>query len=62
MKAVMLYIKHDFSAADTILELGYAGRKTLVRRYREYQATPGKPSGLPERGSTQQSADGSSMQ
>lgn len=39
MKAVMLYIKYDFSAADTIRELGYPGRKMLVRWYREYEAT-----------------------
>ncbi|NLU42622.1 MAG: helix-turn-helix domain-containing protein [Firmicutes bacterium] len=39
MKAVMLYIKYDFSAADAIRELGYPGRKTLVRWYREYEAT-----------------------
>ena len=39
MKAVMLYIKYDRSAADTIRELGYPGRKTLLRWYREYKAT-----------------------
>jgi transposase-like protein len=39
MKAVMLYIKYDLSAADTIRELGYPGRKTLLRWYREYEAT-----------------------
>ena len=30
MKAVMLYIEYDRSAADTIRELGYPGRKTLL--------------------------------
>lgn len=29
MKAVMLYIKHDFRSADTIRELGYSSRVTL---------------------------------
>ena len=42
MKAVMLYIKYDFGAADAIRELGYPGRKTLLRWYREYKAT-GEP-------------------
>src|SRR5690554_2175163 len=39
MRAVMLYIKYDFSAADTVRELGYPNRKMLVRWYREYDAT-----------------------
>jgi len=39
MKAVMLYIKYDLGAADTSQELGYPGRKTLLRWYREYKAT-----------------------
>jgi transposase-like protein len=39
MKAVMLYIKYGLSAADTIRELGYPGRKTLLRWYKEYKAT-----------------------
>ena len=39
MKAVMLYIKYDFSAADTVRELGYPTRQMLVRWYREYEAT-----------------------
>jgi hypothetical protein len=30
MRAVVLYIKYDFSAADTTRELEYPGRKTLV--------------------------------
>jgi putative transposase len=36
MKAVKLYIKYDLSVADTIRELGYPTRKTLVRWYKEY--------------------------
>ncbi|NLM26831.1 MAG: IS3 family transposase [Clostridiaceae bacterium] len=39
MKAVKLYIKYDFSAADTIRELGYPNRKMLVRWYKEYKET-----------------------
>jgi transposase-like protein len=39
MKAVKLYIKYDFSAADTVRELGYPNRKMLVRWYEEYQGT-----------------------
>jgi transposase InsO family protein/transposase-like protein len=39
MKAVRLYIKYDFSAADTVRELGYPSRIMLVRWYREYQET-----------------------
>ena len=41
IKAVKLYIKYDLSAADTIRELGYPGRKMLVRWYKEYQETGG---------------------
>ena len=36
MKAVLLYIKYDFSAADVVYELGYPSRKMLVRWYKEY--------------------------
>lgn len=39
MKAVRLYIKYDFSAADTVRELGYPSRRMLVRWYKEYQET-----------------------
>ena len=39
MKAVKLYIKYDFSATDTIRELGYPNRKMLVRWYKEYKET-----------------------
>jgi len=41
IKAVALYIKYDLSAADTIRELGYPGRKMLARWYKEYQETGG---------------------
>jgi putative transposase len=39
MKAVMLYIRYDFSVTDTVRELGYPTRQTLLRWYREYEAT-----------------------
>ena len=39
MKAVKLYIKYDFCAADSVRELGYPDRKMLVRWYKEYQET-----------------------
>jgi Transposase. len=39
IKAVELYIKYDLSAADTVRELGYPGRKMLVLWYKEYQET-----------------------
>jgi len=39
MKAVRLYIKYDFSAADAVRELGYPSRRMLVRWYKEYQET-----------------------
>jgi len=39
VKAVNLYIKYDLSAADTVRELGYPGRKMLKLWYNEYQAT-----------------------
>lgn len=41
IKAVKLYIKYDLSAADTVRELGYPGRKMLARWYKEYQKTGG---------------------
>ena len=41
VKAVKLYIKYDLSAADTVRELGYPGRKMLVQWYKEYQETGG---------------------
>jgi putative transposase len=36
MKAVQLFIKYDLSVADTIRELGYPTRNTLIRWYNEY--------------------------
>jgi hypothetical protein len=39
MKAINLYVKYDFSAADTVGELGYPSRKMLVRWYKEYEET-----------------------
>lgn len=41
IKAVELYIKYDLSAVDTVQELGYPGRKMLVRWYKEYQEKGG---------------------
>lgn len=41
MRAVKLYIKYDFSAADTIRELGYPNSKMIVRWYKEYRETGG---------------------
>ena len=35
MKAVQLFIKYDLSVADTIRELGYPTRNTLIRWYNE---------------------------
>ena len=37
LRAVKLYIKNGFSAAATVRELGYPGRKTLTLWYKEYQ-------------------------
>lgn len=39
MKAIKLYVKYDFSAADTLRELGYPSRSMLVRWYKEYKET-----------------------
>ena len=39
MRAVQLYIKYDFSLADTVRELGYPNRKMLSRWYQEYKET-----------------------
>jgi hypothetical protein len=36
MKAVRLFIKYELSVADTIRELGYPTRNTLIRWYNEY--------------------------
>ena len=36
MKAVLLYIEYENSAADVIRELGYPDRKSLVRWYKKY--------------------------
>lgn len=36
MRAVKLYIKYDYSVADTIRELGYPSRNGLVRWHNEY--------------------------
>lgn len=35
MKAVQLFIKYDLSVADTIRDLGYPTRNTLIRWYNE---------------------------
>jgi len=37
IRAVKLYIKYDFSVADTIRELGYPTRNTLIKWYKEYR-------------------------
>src|SRR5690554_5259817 len=37
IRAVKLYIKYDFSVADTIRELGYPTHKTLIKWYKEYR-------------------------
>lgn len=39
LKAVELYIRYDYSAADTARELGYPSRGMLVQWYKEYQET-----------------------
>jgi transposase-like protein len=39
LKAVKLYIKFDFSAADTIRELGYQSRNMLRQWYKVYAET-----------------------
>lgn len=36
MRAVKLYIKYDYSVADTIREQGYPSRNGLVRWHNEY--------------------------
>ena len=36
-RAVELYIKYDLSAADTIRELGYPNRHSLINWYKEFQ-------------------------
>ena len=41
VKAVELYIKYGCSAAATVRELGYPGRKTLTLWYKEYIKTGG---------------------
>ena len=41
IKAVQLYIKYDFSLADTVLELGYPNKRMLRHWYKEYQETGG---------------------
>ena len=41
LKAVKLYIKYGHSAAATVRELGYPGKKTLSLWYKEYQETGG---------------------
>ena len=37
IKAVELYIKYDYSLADTVRELGYPTRHMLSRWYQEYK-------------------------
>ena len=37
IRAVKLYIKYDFSVADTIRELGYPTYKALIKWYKEYK-------------------------
>jgi transposase-like protein len=37
IRAVKLYIKYDFSVADTIRELGYPTHKALIKWYKEYK-------------------------
>ena len=37
IKAVKLYIKYDFSVADTLRELGYPTRNALIKWYKEYK-------------------------
>lgn len=41
LKAVELCIKYDFSAADTVRELGYPDRSMLGQWYKEYQENGG---------------------
>lgn len=41
MKAVRLYIKYNFSVADTVRELGYPSRSMLRRWYKGYREKGG---------------------